>query len=207
MDSGITEESKQVIKALHSQGDLDSDSSFERERVAEKIDRADTERVFDILGASETEDIAISYLQSEGWRIIKSNTSNSQAEIECEMRKEEDDTSPGPLPPWLVLAHGLHNPLGDRKIAWRTRMAYRVRVEVDPPESGLERERHVREPASHHSIEGAKILGENAKLIKRNSRSGSRSSGGTQSTCLPAIRPTPRRKTRSRTTVSRGTTR
>jgi len=93
MDSEVTEESKQVIKALHSQGDLDSDSSFERERVAEKIERADTERVFDILGASETEDIAISYLQSEGWRIIKSSTSNSQAEVECEMRKEGDGTS------------------------------------------------------------------------------------------------------------------
>jgi hypothetical protein len=93
MNSGVTEESKQVIEALHSQGNLDSDSSFERERVAEKIERADTERVFDILGASETEDIVISYLQSEGWRIIKSSTSNSQAEIECEMRKEEDCTS------------------------------------------------------------------------------------------------------------------
>jgi len=93
MDSGVTEKSKQVIEALHSQADLDSGSSFERKRVAEKIERADTERVFDILGASETEDIAISYLQSKGWRIIKSSTSNSQAEIECEMRKEEDGTS------------------------------------------------------------------------------------------------------------------
>lgn len=91
MNSGVTEESKQVIEALHSQGNLDSDSSFER--VAEKIERADTERVFDILGTSETEEIVISYLQSEGWRIIKSSTSNSQAEIECEMRKEEDCTS------------------------------------------------------------------------------------------------------------------
>ncbi|WP_440009017.1 hypothetical protein [Halomicrococcus sp. SG-WS-1] len=93
MNSGVTKESKQVIKALHSQGDLDSDSSFDRKQIAKKINRADTDRVFDILGASETEDIVISYLQSEGWRIIKSSTSNSQAEIECEMRKEEDGTS------------------------------------------------------------------------------------------------------------------
>lgn len=93
MRKGISEDSKQVIEALHSQGNLDSDRSFDRERVAEKVKRADPERVFNILGASETEDIVISYLQSKGWRIIKSSTSSSQAEIECELRKEEGSTS------------------------------------------------------------------------------------------------------------------
>jgi len=93
MKSGISKESKQVIEAIHSQGDLESDSSLERELIGDKIARADTKRIFDILGSSETEDIVISYLQSEGWRIIKSSTSNSQAEIECEMRKEENGVS------------------------------------------------------------------------------------------------------------------
>lgn len=89
MDDGITQGSKEVIKSLHAQENLSSENDLNRSRVAEKVERADTERVFDILGPMETEDIVISYLQSKGWRIIKSSTSESEAEIECEMRREE----------------------------------------------------------------------------------------------------------------------
>jgi hypothetical protein len=93
LDSGINEDSKEVIKALHSQGDLKSDSALDRHQIGNKIRRANSERLFDILGGDETEDIVLSYLQSEGWRIIKSSTSNSQAKIECEMRTEQDGES------------------------------------------------------------------------------------------------------------------
>lgn len=93
LDNGINEDSKQVIEALHSQGDLDSDSSLDRQQIGAKISRADSDRLFDILGGDETEDIVLSYLQSEGWRIIKSSTSNSQAKIECEMRTEDEGES------------------------------------------------------------------------------------------------------------------
>ena len=93
MDTGVTEESKTVLKALHSQGELNTTRSLDRARIADKVADAETDRVFDILGSEETEDIVISYLQSEGWRIIKSSTSNSQAKIECEMRTEEGGQS------------------------------------------------------------------------------------------------------------------
>lgn len=93
LDSGINEDSKEVIKALHSQGNLKSDSALDRHQIGNKIRRADSERLFNILGGDETEDIVLSYLQSEGWRIIKSSTSNSQAKIECEMRTEQDGES------------------------------------------------------------------------------------------------------------------
>ncbi|WP_439028074.1 hypothetical protein [Haloarchaeobius sp. DT45] len=93
MNTGIDEDSKQVILALHSQGELASDRSLDREQIAKKLATHEPERVFNILGSDETEDIVISYLQSEGWRIIKSSTSSSQADIECEMRKERHGQS------------------------------------------------------------------------------------------------------------------
>ncbi|WP_436934098.1 hypothetical protein [Halovenus marina] len=98
MDKGITEDAKQVIRSLHSQDNLESDGDLDRKEISRKINSAETTRLFDILGSEETEDIVISYLQSEGWRLIKSSTSNSQAKIECEMRKEVDGESvPGYL--------------------------------------------------------------------------------------------------------------
>lgn len=93
MQTGVNEDSKAVLQALHSQADLDTDRSLDRARIADKIVAAETDRLFDILSSEETEDIVISYLQSEGWRIIKSSTSNSQATIECEMRTETGDES------------------------------------------------------------------------------------------------------------------
>lgn len=93
MDKGINDDSKAVIESLHSHEELDTEDSLNRKHIAEKISAADTQRVFDVLGPTETEDIVLSYLQSEGWRIIKSSTSDSEAKIECEMRREENGES------------------------------------------------------------------------------------------------------------------
>ncbi|KTG24436.1 hypothetical protein AUR66_16610, partial [Haloferax profundi] len=93
MDDGINEESKHAIRAIHAHENLDVDSELPRQEIADKISRAEIDRIFDILGPSETEDVVISYLQSKGWRIIKSSTGGSQADVECEMLTEEDGES------------------------------------------------------------------------------------------------------------------
>lgn len=93
MKKGINADSRQILASLHARDDIEADGSLDRELIAEKIESAELKRVFDILGPTETEDIVISYLQSEGWRIIKSSTSSSEAKIECEMRTEKDSTS------------------------------------------------------------------------------------------------------------------
>lgn len=93
MDDGINEKSKLVMEALHGKDESVSDSSLDRVTIANKIKNTDAKQVFDILGPDETEDIVISYLQSKGWRIIKSSTDSSQAKIECEMRREKNGGS------------------------------------------------------------------------------------------------------------------
>lgn len=89
MNKGINDESKEIIQSLHSQGEFQSDRSLDRGAIAEKIERAASDRIFDILGPSETEEIVFNYLQSKEWRIDISSAGDTQAVIECEMRREE----------------------------------------------------------------------------------------------------------------------
>jgi len=93
MDDGINKDSKQIIKSLHAQSDFESDQTLNRDAIAEKLRKVDTDRVFDILGPEETEEIIFNFLQSKGWRIDISSTGDTQAVIECEMRREEKDNS------------------------------------------------------------------------------------------------------------------
>lgn len=93
MDEGVNEDSKEIIRSLHSQQEFESDRSLNREAIAEKIGQAEADRVFDLLGPNETEEIVLNYLQSEGWRIDISSAGDTQAVIECEMRREKDGNS------------------------------------------------------------------------------------------------------------------
>lgn len=89
MNKGITNDSKEIIRSLHSQGEFQSNQSLDRQSISKKIERVDPNRLFDILGPDETQEIVFNYLQSEGWRIDISSTGDTQAVIECEMRREE----------------------------------------------------------------------------------------------------------------------
>lgn len=93
MDDGVNEDSKEVIQSLHSQQEFESNQSLDRETIAKKIEEAEADRIFDILGPDETEEIVLNYLQSEGWRIDISSSGDTQAVIECEMRREENGNS------------------------------------------------------------------------------------------------------------------
>jgi len=93
MDKGINEDSKQIIQSLHSQQEFESDRSLDRTTIAKKLEQTETDRVFDILGPNETEEIVFNYLQSNGWRIDISSTGDTQAVIECEMTREEEGSS------------------------------------------------------------------------------------------------------------------
>jgi hypothetical protein len=93
MDQGINEDSKQILHSLHSQKDFDSDNTLDQETISEKIEQAETDQIFNILGPRETQEIVFNYLQAKGWRIDFSSTGDSQATIECEMRREKGGDS------------------------------------------------------------------------------------------------------------------
>ena len=44
-------------------------------------------KLFSILDADDTEELVLDYLQSNGWRITKYSTGDSQAKYECELRR------------------------------------------------------------------------------------------------------------------------
>ncbi|HZK81243.1 MAG TPA: hypothetical protein VFC46_09260 [Humisphaera sp.] len=50
-------------------------------------------RLFDLADWDETEDLACTFLQSQGWRLQKSFASRSQPKIECVFLKAEGNTS------------------------------------------------------------------------------------------------------------------
>jgi len=93
MNKGINDDSKQIIQSLHSQQEFESGKSLDRTTIANKLEQTETDRIFDILGPNETEEIVFNYLQSEGWRIDISSTGDTQAVIECEMMREDEDSS------------------------------------------------------------------------------------------------------------------
>lgn len=93
MNKGINQDSKEILQSLHSQGEFESDRSLDRGTIAGKIERTAPDRIFDMLGPSETEEIVFNYLQSKGWRIDISSAGDTQAVIECEMRREESGDS------------------------------------------------------------------------------------------------------------------
>lgn len=92
-NKGVNQDSKHLLKSLHSTEKFEQGGSLDRDNIARKLERSSTSRVFNILGPSETEEIVFNYLQSEGWRIDISSTGDSQPVIECEMRREEENDS------------------------------------------------------------------------------------------------------------------
>lgn len=89
-NKGIDRNAKRVIKNLHSVSDFDNERTIEFEVLKSKLDSIGSGKLFSILDADDTEELVLDYLQSEGWRITKYSTGDSQAKYECELRRVTD---------------------------------------------------------------------------------------------------------------------
>jgi len=84
---GVDDDAKQVIRKLHSVDDFDSERTWDFSTLRTKLESMDTGKLFSILDADDTEELVLDYLQSDGWRITKYSTGDSQAKYECELRR------------------------------------------------------------------------------------------------------------------------
>lgn len=91
MHKGIDDDAKQVIKKLHSTDDFNRERTLDLGAIDSKLDSLQTGKLFNILDADDTEELVLDYLQSDGWRVTKYSTGDSQAKYECELRRVTDD--------------------------------------------------------------------------------------------------------------------
>lgn len=86
LDDETLQKTDQLFQAV----DLDTSSKIDDDLIKTEIYQLGSREFFKKLGATETEDIVLNFLQSRGWKIIKSSTSRSTAEIECELKRGPD---------------------------------------------------------------------------------------------------------------------
>jgi len=90
MKKGIDDDAKEVIRKLHSVDDFDSERTIDLEALDSKLETIEVGKLFSIVDADDTEELVLDYLQSNGWRITKYSTGDSQAKYECEFRRVMD---------------------------------------------------------------------------------------------------------------------
>lgn len=89
-NKGIDDNSKRVIKNLHSVNKFDSERTIDFDSLESKLASLGSAELFNILDADDTEELVLDYLQADGWRITKYSTGDSQAKYECELRRVTD---------------------------------------------------------------------------------------------------------------------
>ncbi|ELY30419.1 hypothetical protein GL213_06640 [Halogeometricum borinquense] len=87
MKKGVDDDARRVIQELHSVDDFDGERTLDFERLETKLESMGSGKLFSILDADDTEEVVLDYLQSNGWRITKYSTGDSQAKYECELRR------------------------------------------------------------------------------------------------------------------------
>ena len=90
MDKGVDDDAKKVIKKLHAVDDFDNERTLEIEELESNLGSIEIDKLFSTLDSDDTEELVLDYLQSQGWRITKYSTGDSQAKYECELRRVKD---------------------------------------------------------------------------------------------------------------------
>ena len=94
-NGGKSQSAKRYAEKLFSEKSTESTDIVNFEEVSNLVGGSSVSEVFDLLDPVETEDLAIDYLQSKGWHIVKSSTSRSQPGIECELRRVNREPQTG----------------------------------------------------------------------------------------------------------------
>lgn len=90
----IEDEQKAISEQIFSVADFNESADGLVESVKTKLNHDhNTDSIFEILDPIEIEDVVLLSLQSRdnGWSIIKSSTSSSEADVECELRRVSGD--------------------------------------------------------------------------------------------------------------------
>jgi hypothetical protein len=90
-NKAVDDDVKRVIKKLHSVSNFDNERTVDFGALESKLDSIGSGKLFSILDSDDTEELVLDYLQSDGWRIIKYSTGDSQAKYECELRRVTED--------------------------------------------------------------------------------------------------------------------
>ena len=88
MDKGVDDDAKRVIKKLHAVDDFKGEKELKIEDMESSLESIEVDKLFNVFDADDTEELVLDYLQSQGWRITKYSTGDSQAKYECELRRE-----------------------------------------------------------------------------------------------------------------------
>lgn len=91
MDKGVDDHAKGVIQKIHAVDDFDAERTLDIAELEAKLKQTKTSKLFNTLDADDTEELVLDYLQSQGWRITKYTTGDSQAKYECELRRVSDE--------------------------------------------------------------------------------------------------------------------
>lgn len=81
----INDTTRALIQRLFEQDTFHQRNEFLFKEIAEWVQEHSSEDILRLLGPTATEDLVLLYLQDQGWKLVGSSLSSSQAEIECEM--------------------------------------------------------------------------------------------------------------------------
>jgi len=90
MRKPITDTTRTLIENLFEKNEYNQRDEFLVEEIKPYIEETSPEKLFNLLGPTATEDLILLYLQDQGWKLVGSSLSSTQAEIECEMYRGEE---------------------------------------------------------------------------------------------------------------------
>lgn len=85
MRKPINDTTRALIESLFDKEEYNRRDEFLVEEIRTYIEETSSDELFNLLGPTATEDLILLYLQEQGWKLVGSSLSSSQAEIECEM--------------------------------------------------------------------------------------------------------------------------
>lgn len=88
---GKSESAKRYVGELFNDAPSEVTDIVDLGDVSSVVEGGKISELFSLLDPVETEDLVLDYLQSNGWHIVKSSTSQSQPGIECVLRRVKDE--------------------------------------------------------------------------------------------------------------------
>jgi hypothetical protein len=90
MRSPITDTTRALIERLFEKDEYHERDEFLFEEIETYIEETPADDLLNLLGPTATEDLVLLYLQDQGWKLVGSSLSSSQAKIECEMYRGDE---------------------------------------------------------------------------------------------------------------------
>lgn len=90
MRSPITDTTRALIERLFEKDEYHQRDEFLFPEIETYVKETPSDGLLNLLGPTATEDLVLLYLQEQGWKLVGSSLSSSQAEIECEMYRGDE---------------------------------------------------------------------------------------------------------------------